>query len=275
MSSENKKKLFKKLKKPYRFLIVNENTFEERASFRLTPINTLLLFSLLFLVFFLISYFIIDRSMVGTYITKNGDDNGRQELIDIKNKFDQMEKQNRIEIRRRNDIIKVLKGEKTKLDTSSIEINEELIGEGSNPEPVRIQRNETPTISGDFGFESLLFFTPLKGKISQAFDMYSHKAIDITPIISDESVKSTLDGTVIFTGWTYDFGHVIQVQHANNLLSVYKHNSYLHKKMGDYVSAGEVIAVAGNTGELTSGTHLHFELWFNGRPLDPAKFIVF
>jgi len=277
MSSKNKKKLFTKLRKPYRLLIVNENNFEERGSIRLTTINVILLFSALFFIFFLISYFIIDRSNVGSYIGKKTGKSGKDELVYIKNKLDRIERKNRIEIKRRGDIIMVLKGEKNSLDTNNITVNEALaetsdaiveqVGVGGSP--------EKGSIEADFSFESLLFFPPLKGKVSQEYDVYGHKAVDITPVISDESVKSTLDGTVVFTGWTYDFGHVIHVQHANNLLSIYKHNAFLHKQIGDFVSAGEVIAVAGNSGELTSGTHLHFELWFNGRPLDPSNFISF
>jgi len=277
MSSQNKKKLFGRLKKPYRLLIVNENNFEERASFRLTTINVILLLSLLFLVFFVISFFIMDRSKVGTYISKKSGVTGTDELIYIKNKLDKIERQNRIEIKRRGDIIKVLKGEKNKLDTSNITVSQDVLAQEDTaiaPEIVQDPIDRT-SIEADFAFEPLLFFPPLKGEISQAYDLYNHKAVDITPVISDESVKSTLDGTVIFTGWTYDFGHVIQVQHASNLVSIYKHNAFLHKRVGDYVSAGEVIAIAGNSGELTSGTHLHFELWFNGRPLDPSNFISF
>lgn len=278
MSSKNKKKLFGKLKKPYRLLIVNENNFEERASFRLTTINVIFLLSVLFLVFFVISYFIMDRSKVGNYISTKSGSLSSDELVYIKNNLDKIERQNRIEMKRRADIIKVLKGEKSNLDTSNITVSQlpPIFSDDTSSGTALDQSSiDGTSVESDFAFESLLFFPPLKGKISQAYDVYNHKAVDITPVISDESVKSTLDGTVVFTGWTYEFGHVIQVQHASNLVSIYKHNAYLHKRIGDYVSAGEVIAIAGNSGELTSGTHLHFELWFNGRPLDPSNFISF
>ncbi len=91
----------------------------------------------------------------------------------------------------------------------------------------------------------------------------------------DENIKATLGGKVVFSGWTSETGYVIAIQHDNNLLSVYKHNSTLLKKTGNMVKAGEPIAIIGNSGELTTGPHLHFELWYNGTPLNPADYMNF
>lgn len=91
----------------------------------------------------------------------------------------------------------------------------------------------------------------------------------------NEAIKATLDGTVIFAEWTLETGYVIEIQHTNNLISVYKHNSVLHKKQGDKVNAGDVIAIVGNSGELSTGPHLHFELWYNGIPINPQEYIMF
>jgi len=88
-------------------------------------------------------------------------------------------------------------------------------------------------------------------------------------------VKATLNGTVIFTGWTLETGYVISLQHSNNIISVYKHNSVLLKKMGDYVNAGEPIAIVGESGELSTGPHLHFELWHNGSAANPREYMSF
>ncbi len=120
------------------------------------------------------------------------------------------------------------------------------------------------------------FFPPVKGLISGNFDARTrHYATDIVTQ-PKAIVSSTLDGTVIMTGWTMETGFVIMIQHANNLVSVYKHNARLLKEMGDKVWAGEAISIVGDSGELyTSGPHLHFELWHNGQPLDPAQFIFF
>jgi len=275
MSTRNKK-LFRRLKKPFRLLIVNENTLEEKASFLLTPLNILLLVSSFLLVFFILTYSIITYSALGKYIPGSTSGRDKSDLIEIQKKLDEIERQHKTELRRRNDIINVLSGSSKSMDTISME---DPLGQTETTElPARdrsTDRNRGGMNNNDFNFEGILLFAPLKGKISQGFDINTHQAVDITPIIADESVKATLEGTVIFTGWTPDFGHVIQIQHAGNLQSIYKHNAYLHKKIGDYVRTGEVIAVAGNTGELSTGTHLHFELWYNGRALNPQKWISF
>ena len=101
-----------------------------------------------------------------------------------------------------------------------------------------------------------------------------HLGVDIVAK-QDEPVKVVAEGTVVFASWTQDSGYVIAVQHRGNLLSLYKHNSDLLKNVGNFVTAGEVISIIGNTGELTSGPHLHFELWYNGNPVDPEEFIRF
>jgi len=120
------------------------------------------------------------------------------------------------------------------------------------------------------------FFPPVKGMVSGKFDPRSkHFGTDI--VTKPKSpVNAALDGTVIFTGWTMETGFVIEVQHSNNIVSVYKHNASLLKATGDMVRTGEAIAVVGDSGELyTSGPHLHFEIWYKGRPLDPEEHIIF
>ena len=122
----------------------------------------------------------------------------------------------------------------------------------------------------------LYFFTPVDhGIISDGFDpKIDHLGLDVVTV-KDEPVKCVADGTVILATWTIDAGHVIAVQHRSNLISIYKHNSELIKKVGNFVRAGEVISIIGNTGELTSGPHLHFELWYDGNAIDPSDFIKF
>jgi murein DD-endopeptidase MepM/ murein hydrolase activator NlpD len=122
----------------------------------------------------------------------------------------------------------------------------------------------------------LHFFPPVKGIISGRFDIHlKHFGTDI--VTKPKSpVSAVLDGTVIFTGWTMETGYVIEVQHSNNIVSVYKHNASLLKETGDLVRAGEPISIVGDSGELfTSGPHLHFEIWYKGSPLDPEKHILF
>ena len=126
----------------------------------------------------------------------------------------------------------------------------------------------------DLPIEGLHFFTPLKGVISQGYDPVVHPYVDIAAP-EGSVVKATLDGTVIFAGWSDDTGHTIQIQHEGDIVSIYKHNDKLLKKAGDKVTAGAPIALVGNTGELTTGDHLHFELWHKGQTVDPTLYIKF
>lgn len=126
----------------------------------------------------------------------------------------------------------------------------------------------------DLPIEGMLFFTPLKGVVSQGYDSAIHPYVDIAAA-SGSVVKAVLDGTVIFTGWSADTGHTIQIQHDGDIISIYKHNEKLLKKTGEKVSAGTPIALVGNTGEMTTGPHLHFELWHKGETVDPTKHISF
>lgn len=118
-------------------------------------------------------------------------------------------------------------------------------------------------------------FSPLDGIVTDGFDpRKDHYGIDLVAK-ENEPVRCTADGVVIMSSWTLDGGYVIAVQHTGNLISVYKHNSELFKNVGSFVVAGEVIATIGNTGELTSGPHLHLELWLNGNPVNPQEYIAF
>lgn len=126
----------------------------------------------------------------------------------------------------------------------------------------------------DLPIEGLHFFTPLKGVVSQGYDANIHPYIDITAP-AGSVVKATLDGTVIFSGWSDEAGNTIQIQHESDIVSIYKHNEKLLKKAGDKVTAGSPIALVGNTGDVSTGTHLHFELWHKGETVDPTLYIKF
>lgn len=126
----------------------------------------------------------------------------------------------------------------------------------------------------DLPIEGLHFFTPLKGVVSQGYDANIHPYIDITAP-AGSVVKATLDGTVIFSGWSEEAGNTIQIQHESDIVSIYKHNEKLLKKVGEKVTAGAPIALVGNTGDVSTGTHLHFELWHKGETVDPTLYIKF
>lgn len=126
----------------------------------------------------------------------------------------------------------------------------------------------------DLPIEGMHFFAPLKGVISQGYDKVIHPYIDITAP-ENSVVMSVLDGTVILAGWNDDSGYTITIQHENDIITTYKHNRKLLKKPGDKVSAGTPVALVGGTGSLSTGEHLHFELWHKGEAIDPAKYINF
>jgi murein DD-endopeptidase MepM/ murein hydrolase activator NlpD len=123
--------------------------------------------------------------------------------------------------------------------------------------------------------EGLHFFTPVKGIVSNSFDPGNNHPYTDIAAPANSVISSVLDGTVIFSSWTEDTGYTIHIQHNNNLVSIYKHNSKLLKTAGDKVKAGTAIALVGSTGELSSGNHLHFELWHKGEPIDPERYITF
>lgn len=142
-----------------------------------------------------------------------------------------------------------------------------------------VKKEEQFDISSDRGkrelpIEGVHFFTPLKGVVSQGYDAAVHPYIDITAA-AGSVVKAVLDGTVVFAGWSEDAGNTIQIQHEGDIISIYKHNEKLSKKVGDKVTAGTPIALVGNSGDLTTGAHLHFELWHKGETVDPTLYINF
>jgi len=121
---------------------------------------------------------------------------------------------------------------------------------------------------------SILFFPPLKGVITKDYSLIEkHFAIDIASDKSD-AIKATLDGNVILAQWTMEDGYVIGIQHKNNFVSYYKHNSKLLKKTGEFVKAGEAIAIEGDSGEKNNTRHLHFELWLDGKPVNPRNYVM-
>ena len=144
----------------------------------------------------------------------------------------------------------------------------------------QVEKEEALSITGGDmpGISSLsdaVLYTPLRGMVTSSFDLSSgHYGVDVVSP-KEEAVKSIMEGTVVLASWTFDTGYVIQIQHSNDLISVYKHNAVLLKKAGDRVEGGEAIAIVGESGELSDGPHLHFELWSGGKPVDPESYLVF
>lgn len=139
----------------------------------------------------------------------------------------------------------------------------------------RGERDEKIKLNGNTELQEVFFFSPISGLISRKYNLQEdHFGVDIVSK-RNEPVMSVASGTVILSSWTQDSGYVIAIQHSANLISIYKHNAELLKKTGNFVNGGEVIAIIGNTGDLTDGPHLHFELWYKGNPVNPEDFVTF
>lgn len=275
--------LTKKIHNRYRLIIRNDMSLEERVSVILTPLNLILLLSGTFV---LITTFVVvilfytpAKEWIPGYEKASDDLN----LRSLYQKIDSLETAIVNRDQHAENIIRVLKGEdapndrplEPPLEDTSVLHGTEI---GTEEQRLREQLEEKGVrlVSGaeEQGL-NYSFFPPLKGIISDTFNhVKGHRALDIVAY-DNASVKSVLDGNVILSTWTPEAGHVLVIQHVDNLISVYKHNSVILKKEGNFVRAGEVIALVGNSGEITTGPHLHFELWYNGTPLDPTDYILF
>ena len=282
----SKKKFQTKLLHKYRLVVLNEDTFEERFAVKLTLLNVFFLSSIVAIVLITLTTLLIVLTPIKEYIPGYSSAALQKQALKLSYKTDSLLKAINM-----NDLY--IKSVKSALsgEVNSVVINKDSIFKAAQAdtdvfellpssadstlrEKVRREDKynffETAISAKDF-----LFFPPVNGPISAEFDSKEkHFAVDIvTPV--NTPVKSTSDGRVIFTSWTSEAGYVIIIDHGNELISVYKHNSSLTKTQGEIVKSREVIAISGGSGELSSGPHLHFELWSNGVPLNPANFIDF
>ena len=289
MSKKNKSSndIIKKLTSRYRMLVVNEETFEEQFQFRLSRLNVIIVSIFLFSIFSVGLFFTIAYTPLREYIP--GYDSSEIRKNAIENLFitDSLINIYDKNSRYLNSVKKVLTGEN--LDESFfinnnfekdsiVEKFSELIKGNKADSILRkiVDEEDKYNIDQNFLLNSKVFLnSPAKGPISQGFNIKEeHFAVDIV-LKENYPIKSIADGTVIFSEWTAQTGYVIIIIHNYGFMSVYKHNSSLRKKQGDLVLAGEVIAAAGNTGEYSTGWHLHFELWLDGYPMDPEQFLNF
>lgn len=283
---KNKRKAFwKNIKFKYKLTIINENTLEEIVGIHVSKLNGVSVLLSAVTVIFLIASLIIAFTPLRNYLPGYMNTEVREQVVMNALRADslqQMLERQRMYVMNIQDIIGgVVKVDSVhSIDSLTMVRSEELMERTQAEDDFRKQYEETErynltTLDNAPAVTGLIFFRPTRGMVSSSFDANKkHFGIDIaaTP---NESVLATLDGTVILATYTADTGYVIQVQHNQNLVTVYKHCGSLLKKVGDTVKAGEAIALVGNTGEKTTGPHLHFEIWNKGRALDPSKYIVF
>jgi len=287
MAKEDKKK--NNWRDKYRFSVVNDHTYEEVWRIRLTRYNAFLLIT--FLVVFIIgaTTSLIAFTNLREFIPGYPDVVMRRNILMSSIRLDSLDRELILRDKYFANMNAIISGKQpeelfSSQDTSRNykSINFAVSSEDSALR-ARVEKDERYNLTlGPSSPEAvtslagLHFFPPVKGIILGRYEVRTkHYGTDIVTK-PNAYVSAALDGTVIFTGWTMETGFVIQIQHQNNIVSVYKHNASLLKETGDLVKAGETISVVGSSGEMyTSGPHLHFEIWYKGSALDPEKHILF
>lgn len=270
---------------------MNDDTFEEKFSFRLSMLNVFVVLGTLIIILVIVTIYIIAFTPLREYIPGYGSNESDRNIRELMLKADSLEENLKNKDLYLYNIRNIMEGKEVvdklpekpdsagnKYDNLNFAKSKEdslLRLEMEQQDKYNIAVSDNSSGSSISSISSFFFFTPLKGIITNNYDpANNHYGIDIVAA-KNEAIKSTLDGTVIFAGWTLQTGYTIAIQHQDNLISVYKHNSALLKKEGCYVKAGEAIAIIGESGELSTGPHLHFELWYNGKPVNPRDYMVF
>jgi len=289
---KSRKTFSNRLTTRYLLIVRNEEDFAEKSTFTFTYAKLILFIVSFSILIFIGSLFLVSTLLEQWFDPRYAQAESNRKLIELSMTVDSLEQQ----VQKKQTFItsfqQIVRGD-------SITDNESFYIANAGDRAVEKETMNDPDISEvDSQFrqefeedgvelltvnssntsnqlDELFFFTPLTGIISSSYNpKIGHYGVDVVSK-KNEPIKSVADGTVILASWTQDAGYVITVQHKSNVISVYKHNSSLLKKPGDFVNAGDVIAIIGNTGELTSGPHLHFELWYNGNPVDPEEFVSF
>ena len=279
------KKLAKKLLHKYRLVVLNEDTFEEKFAFKLTRLNVFVTVGVSMLVLIILTTLFIAFTPLREYIPGYSSAKLNHQATQLVLKTDSLQQVIHKQNQYFKSISNVLSG-KVSVENfnkdSILNTNEKIAEVTLNPskedsllrEQVE-QEDKYNVIDAAVDRTDFKLFPPVKGQISEAYNAEeNHFAVDLVTA-KNTPVKATAEGTVVFSEWTAETGYVIIIEHRYGLISVYKHNSSLAKEQGELVKKGEVIGMVGSTGELSTGPHLHFELWSNGRPVNPTDFLEF
>lgn len=280
------KSFWHRIRFKYKLSFFNETTLEEVWSFHLSKLSAFT--SLALFAFFLIAVtsLIIIKTPIRNYLPGYLDVEIRKEIVQNALRADSLERMLTVQALYLDNVAGILSGTlpidsiKTIDSLAQADANFEIPRSAAEQKFLRTLEEEEKynlTVLNPTAFlsEGVFFYKPVSGIISSSYDAnIRHYGIDIAAE-PKESVIATLDGTVVYTGFDPNYGNVIQVQHKNGFLSIYKHNELILRQLGDQVVAGEAIALVGNTGKLSTGSHLHFELWYKGVPMNPEEYIVF
>lgn len=282
--SPKKNKLKEKLTFKYRFVVLNEDTFEERFSFKLNRLNAFVFGGIFSIFLIVLTTFIIAFTPLKEYIQGYSSTELKKEATNLVYRIDSLKQVLSVNNLYIENIQQVLKGEISRVNFNKDSVLHQLRVEKIDFAPSAIDSAFRLEVEQEDRFSvfkeatkntALVFISPIKGKITENYNAKeNHLAIDVA-VEKNTPVKAVADGIVVFTGFTADTGYVIMMQHSQGFISVYKHNSSIYKVQGELVKAGEVIANAGSTGELSTGPHLHFELWDNGYPVNPLNYVDF
>ncbi|EAR13776.1 putative membrane peptidase [Polaribacter irgensii 23-P] len=287
MAKKNKKKgRFKqKLTDKYRLVVLNDETFEERFSLKLSRLNVFVLGGLFSIVLIAVTSVIIAFTPIKEYIPGYASSKLKAKAIKLTFDADSLKQKLAILENYTKALKPILTGEISSEEIDSLQVQAKQITideselDASKEDSLFREKIDRETrfsiLNNSKSNVKIVFFAPLTGTISQGFEATSkHFAIDIVAK-TGTPVQAVADGTVIFSGWSAETGYVLLLKHDNDYISVYKHNGDLLKQQGDFVKSGEVIASVGSTGELSTGPHLHFELWKGGYAMNPKNFIDF
>jgi murein DD-endopeptidase MepM/ murein hydrolase activator NlpD len=283
---EKNPKKKRKWRHHYRMVVLDDDTFEEKFSLKLNKLNVLITSLFISSIFVVCTAIAIIYTPLKEYIPGYGVNTVPPEMVELSQVTDSLRTRLAMNEEQYSRIRMVLSGDITSEEYGRIDsiTKAETLLTPEDLEPIAedsILREEVARVdkfSVDLGAQvktNFVFFPPVKGTITAPYDKeIKHYAVDIAAAVSTP-IKAAADGTVIFSGWTVETGYTILIEHSYGLITVYKHADKLNKEQNDQVVAGEVVATVGNTGELTSGPHLHFEIWSDGYPLDPTNFISF
>ncbi|MFN4083623.1 MAG: M23 family metallopeptidase [Bacteroidia bacterium] len=282
--SQQKKKLIHKLRYKYRLIVINDESFEEKISIKLTPLNLFVVISSLFVMVSVITILVIFYTPLKEFVPGYTDTESKRNIKTLLYKTDSLNYVLKAKESYYQNIINILQGgtglsdtlvrkEKTKSSSQNTgnknetEFVKEFETKKSEKNLVTIKPKQTKELG------SFFLFNPTDGFVTKEFNKANeHYAIDIAGK-ANNPVKAVKEGTVVLSGWIPQTGNTLVVQHNNNLVTIYKHNAANLKKVGSFVNAGEVIALVGSSGEYTTGAHLHFEMWENGKALNPAQYL--
>lgn len=282
---KKRQKVLRRLRYKFRLVIINDDTYEEHFSLKLSLLNIIVALGLLTLSVAFIVGGVIAFTPLREYIPGYSNLETKRNAAYAYQKADSLSDELRIRDNYLQNIRLILSGELKADSLSQQEIEDvriDNIRDVKSPEDsimrLTIEEQEKYALlnsNKDLEDKVFFFFTPIKGTVVDSFD--SKKGHYGTDVVTKkgESIKAVMDGTIVMADYTTKSGFVVQIQHRNNLVSLYKHCSAVLKQVGEFVTAGDPIAVVGNTGELTTGPHLHLELWENGIAIDSEKYIKF